>query len=179
MCFRDVYKRQLLGIPADLFDHIGIVMLVTAKLCLADRHRVLYAHRDSLAQPVGQDDSDSHAQIEAVVGRDLDEPMAECAVDLWNGTILGSEEVNSPVGMDEVVQWFCVLYDLDRHRCNPGLEQVERLITGAPLNIGIPTHAFFPRQPVIVMGIDPLSCPQQVVNSRAGTGAQDLSLIHI
>src|ERR1035437_3972207 len=100
-------------------------ILVTAKLCLADRHRVLYAHRDSLAQPVGQDDSDSHAQIEAVVGRDLDEPMAERAVDLWNGTILGSEEVNSPVGMDEVVQWFCVLYDLDRHRCNPRLEQVE------------------------------------------------------
>jgi hypothetical protein len=164
---------SLAWIPADVLNHVRIAELIPAEFGLAYRDGFLEAGSDSLAEPVDQNSANRHAQVEAVASRYLDEPVREGAIHLRNRTILRTEHIDCPLRVDEVVEWFGVLNDLNRHRGDPLTEEIERPFAGGPLNVGVPAHAFFARQPVVIVGIDAIACPHQVVDPSAGAGSEN------
>jgi hypothetical protein len=121
------------------------VALVAAHFSLADGHWVLQAHRDSLANPMCHNDPYGYTQVEAVIGRDLDESVTERAVDLRNGPVFGSKQVDTKIWMNEVVQWLSVFNDFNRYWRNSSLKEIQGLLTHAPLDICVAAHTLFPR----------------------------------
>jgi hypothetical protein len=101
---------------------------------------------------------------------DMYEAMAQAADDLGDKTVLRTEDVDSVFGMLEGGERFGIVKHLDTHRNAIFGEQLKRPGTVAEVHPLVSLQALFPRQALILGGIDPVACPHERVDVKARAG---------